>query len=66
MNVHGAHGGPEFCEHHSCVAFDMPIESSTYFPKGLSSPFTSSGLIKFRRARAAESCCVGGWLIPPG
>ena len=55
MNVHGAHGGPEFCEHHSCVAFDMPIESSTYFPKGLSSPFTSRGLIKFRRTFATES-----------
>jgi len=55
MNVHGAHGGPELCEHHSCAVFDIPIEMSTYFPKGLSSLFTSSGLIAFRRARAAES-----------
>jgi hypothetical protein len=55
MNVHVAHGGPELSEHHSCVAFDIPMEISTYFPNGLSSPFTSSGLIAFRRARAAES-----------
>jgi hypothetical protein len=55
MNVHGAHGGPELSEHHSCVVFDIPMEINTYFPNGLSSPFTSSGLIAFRRARAAES-----------
>jgi hypothetical protein len=35
--------------------FDIPIEMSTYFPNGLSSPFTSSGLMVFRRERAAES-----------
>jgi hypothetical protein len=66
MNVHDAHGGPELCEHHSCVAFDIPIDSRTYFPNGLSSPFTSSGLIEFRRERAAVSWSVGGWFIPPG
>jgi hypothetical protein len=66
MNVHGAHGGPELCEHHSWVVFPIPIEMSTYFPKGLSSPFTSSGLILFRAARTAESWSGGGWLTPPG
>jgi hypothetical protein len=60
MNVDAPHGGPELCEHHSCVVFDMPMEISTYFPNGLSSPFTSSGLIAFRRARAAESWSAGG------
>jgi len=66
MNVHGAHGGPEVREHHSCVVFDIPMEINTYFPNGLSSPFTSSGLIEFRLARAAESWSAGGWFIPPG
>jgi hypothetical protein len=66
MNVHDAHGGPELWEHHSCVVFDIPMEINTYFPNGLSSPFTSSGLIAFRRARAAESWSAGGWFIPPG
>jgi len=55
MNVHAAHGGPEVCEHHSWVVFDIPIEISTYLPNGLSSPFTSSALILLRAARAAES-----------
>jgi hypothetical protein len=55
MNDHGAHGGPELCEHHSWVVLDIPIEISTNFPNGLSSPFTSSGWILFRHARAAES-----------
>jgi hypothetical protein len=55
ISVHAAHGGPELSEHHSCVAFDIPIESNTYFPKGLSSPFTSSALIEFRRNFATES-----------
>jgi hypothetical protein len=55
MKVHGAHGGPELCEHHSWLVFDIPMEMSTNLPNGLSSPFTSSGLMAFRRARAAES-----------
>jgi hypothetical protein len=55
MKLHAAQGGPELCEHHSCVAFDVPIEINTYFPNGLSSPFTSRGLIEFRRTFAAES-----------
>jgi hypothetical protein len=55
MNVQAAQGGPDVFEHHSWVVFDIPIEISTYFPNGLSSPFTSSGLILLRRARAAES-----------
>lgn len=55
MNDHLVHGGPELAEHHSWAALDIPIEISTYFPNGLSSPFTSSGLILFRRERVAES-----------
>jgi hypothetical protein len=55
MKLHEVQGGPELCEHHSWVAFDIPIEISTYLPNGLSSPLTSSGWIAFRRARAAES-----------
>jgi hypothetical protein len=55
MNVHDPHGGREVFEHHSWVVLPDPIESRTYFPNGLSSPFTSSGLIALRRARAAES-----------
>jgi len=37
------------------LVFDIPMEINTYLPNGLSSPFTSSGLIAFRRPRAAES-----------
>ena len=55
MKLHGVHGGPEVFEHHSSLAFDMPIEISTYLPNGLSSPFTSSALILLRLALAAES-----------
>jgi hypothetical protein len=55
MNDHEVQGGRDVFEHHSSVALPLPIESRTNFPNGLSSPFTSSALILFRRARAAES-----------
>jgi hypothetical protein len=66
MNVQPAHGGLERAEHHACVVLEPPIESNTYFPNGLSSPLTSSGLIEFLRARAAESWSAGGWLTASG
>jgi len=60
MKLHAEHGGAELAEHHSWLVFDIPIDRSTYFPNGSSSPFTSSGRIAFRRARAAESWLAGG------
>jgi hypothetical protein len=66
MKLRDVHGGPELFEHHSSLAFDMPIEISTNLPNGLSSPFTSSALILFRLALAAESWSAGGVLSVPG
>jgi hypothetical protein len=60
MNDHAGQGGLDRAEHHAWVVFEPPIEISTTFPNGLSSPLTSSGLIWFLRARAAESWSAGG------
>src|ERR1043166_841761 len=66
VNVHELHGRPPPCEQNSCVVFDIPLDSSTYFPVALGLPAMSSGSIASARALPSEEWIEGTTFEPPG